>query len=235
MKNNFLKISIAIIIVIALIFIVTTAIIAFSVSVNEVLLFKQESIGFTLLVILAIAFVGLSVFVVINLFGNYLTTKTITLNSDVFSAISTNDKVMKRLIKRCVKALPHAKLVKAKITEDDKPGLKLAVQIKLKDCKIHEETQKLKFLLEDSFKKELDFCFNAITIKVSSFRHDFNPDVQKAEQYVLDKQAEEACKVNCKIATPSPNEEKVLKDTLTAKEMDAISRIEPQDYSKQIS
>ena len=100
---------------------------------------------------------------------------------------------------------------------------------------IHEETQKLKFLLEDSFKKELDFCFNAITIKVSSFRHDFNPDVQKAEQYVLDKQAEEACKVNCKIATPSPHEEKVLKDTLTAKEMDAISRIESQDYSKQIS
>ena len=237
MKNNFLKISVAIIIAIALIFVVTLAIISFSVSINDVLLFRQESIGFTLLLILAIAFVALSVFVLINLFSGYVNTKTIPLDSDVFSAVSTNDKVIKRLIRRCVKALPHAKLVKAKITEDDKPGYKLAMHVRLKDCKVINETQKLKFLLEDSFKKELDFCFNSITIKVSSLRNDFEPDIKKAEQYVANKQAEENCKSNCKIASPSPKEEQVLKETLNTNAINAITRIDSpsQDYSKQMN
>ena len=90
MKNNFLKIAIALIIAISLIFVVVTAIVALSIRVNDLLLVQSEGIGFTLLAILAVALIGLSVFVLNNLFGNSVKTKNVILSSDTFSAVTLN-------------------------------------------------------------------------------------------------------------------------------------------------
>jgi len=225
MKNNFLKIAIALIIAISLIFVVVTAIIALSVRVNDILLIKNEGIGFTLLAILALALFGLSFYVLSNLFGNSVKTKNVILSSDTFSAVTLNGKVLRQIIKKCVDSVKGAKLIKAKIFEDDKPGFKLAIKISLAYSNVAEETQKIKFMLEDALKNEFNFTFNAITINVASFKNNFKPNVEGANKHLLDKKKEEECKNNCKIASPTPTQQTVLEETLTTKEMESIERL----------
>lgn len=229
MKNNFLKIAIALIIAISLIFVVVTAIIALSVRVNDILLIKNEGIGFTLLAILALALFGLSFYVLSNLFGNSVKTKNVILASDTFSAVTLNGKVLRQIIKKCVATAKGAQLVRAKIFEDDKPGFKLALKIRLAHTNVSQETQKIKFMLEDSLKQEFNFTFNAITINVVSFKNNFKPNVDKAEKFILDKQQEESCKSNCKIASPTPKQEEVLEETLTTEEIESIDRINKEE------
>lgn len=225
MKNNFLKIAVALIIAIALIFVIVTAIIALSVQVEGVLLFRNEAIGFTLLTILALALIGLSVYVINALFGNNVKTKNVILLSDTFSAITLNGKVLRQIIKKCVATTKGARLLRAKIFEDDKPGFKLALKIRLAHCNVAQETQKLKYILEESLKTEFNFTFNAITINVAGFKSDFKPNVEEAEKYLIDKQREEACKSDCKLTSPSPAEENFLANTLTTDEIESLPRI----------
>jgi len=225
MKDNFLKIAIAIIVAISLVFIITVAIIALSVRIDDVLLLKNEGIGFTLLAILALAFFGLSTYVLLNLFGNNLKTKNVILTADTFSAITLNGKVLRQLIKKCIATTKGARLLKAKIIEDDKPGFKLALKINLAHCNVAQETQKIKYLLEDSLKREFNFSFNAITINVFAVKQQFFPDVKKAENYIKTKQAEEDCQNNCKLAPPTPKQEEVLKSTLTTDEIAELPRL----------
>lgn len=215
MKNSFLKIAIAIVIAIALIFIIATAIMAFRFD-----FIATERVGTTLLCILAIVCIGLSAYTVITLFGAGLNVKTMVIDSDSFSAVCTTSKVVRNLVKKCVTAIEGARLVKIKIVEDDKPGFKLTVKIKLADSNLAEQTAKLKYLIEDSFIKELNFTFNSITIKVTALKNSFTPDVEAADKYLADKAKEEECKASCKIADPSPSEEEFIDQVLTPQEIE---------------
>lgn len=216
MKNTFLKIAISIVIAISLVFIIATAIMAFRYD-----FVATERVGTTLLVILAATSICLSAYSLITLFGGGISVKTMVIDSDSFSAISTTNKVVRNLVKKCVAAIDGAKLVRIKIVEDDKPGFKLTVKIKLTDTNLANQTSMLRYLIEDSFKKELDFAFNSVTIKVTSFKNEFIPDVKAAEKFLSDKAKETECKANCKIAAPTPAETEMLDDVLTPREIES--------------
>lgn len=229
MKNTLQKILCCILIAVGLIFGIVLAIISVTIIRNVDSLggvFTNDRIGFTLLLVLGIIYVGLSVYLVISMTQGKVPLKTVLLNSDNVSAVTTTNKVIRKMIKACVNSLNGAKLVSVAVKEADKPGFNLYVKIKLTDGNLNSQTQKLRFVIEDSFKKELDFAFNGIDIKVVSLNNGFAPDIQRAEKHVADKQKEDEAKAEIKIAQPTPAEQTVIENNLTPEEIASIDRLD---------
>ncbi len=236
MKNVFQKIATVIIVAIGIIFAIVIGIIAYTIINNiDVLggVFTYDRIGFTLLLVLGIVYLLLSAYLIFSLFGSRVSLKTMVLTSDNFSAVSTTNRVVRRLIKICVASIGGMRLNQTKITEDDKPGFKLGIKIRVFDGNIHKQTQKLKFLLEDSFKRELAFSFNSIVIKVTTLRSSFKPDIKRAQNYIDAKEKEEECKADCKIAEATPSDQTVIEENLTTEELNNVSRPPNQDNTEE--
>ncbi len=237
MKSVFQKIAAIIIIAIGIIFAIVIGIIAFTIINNMEALggvFTYDRIGFTLLLVLGIVYLLLSFYLIFSLFGNRVNLKTMVLTSDNFSAVSTTNRVVRRLIKICVASVGGMKLQQTRITEDDKPGFKLGIKLRVFDGNVHKQTQKLKFLLEDTFKRELAFSFNSIVIRVTSIRSVFKPDIKRAQAYIEAKEEEEDCKADCKIAEATPSDQTVIEENLTPQELDNVSR-PPEDSAEKES
>lgn len=165
---------------------------------------SDNRVVYTLVIIFAVIYVVLGVVIVLDIFAGRNGLSTLVLASDNVSATSTTSRVVRRLIKKSAKALENVRLKKLVIEQDDKPGFKLALHVKIKGGDVQATANKLKYLTETSCKDVLGVVFNSIQIKVVRLQAAHEPDIEGAEKYADKVNKKEICKEACEMVAEQP-------------------------------
>ena len=161
----------------------------------------------SLVIVLAIIYTVLGVYLVIEIFAGDSGLSTMVLYSDNMNAVSTTSRVVRRLVRKAAKSLDVVRVKKLIITQDDKPGFKLGVQIKISGQEVSSTTEKLRYLIATACKDVLGVTFNSIHIKVIKLENSYKPDVEGAEKFAKAEEQKEMCKEACELVSPPPTEE----------------------------
>lgn len=192
----------------------------------------------SLVIVLAIIYAVLGIYLVIDMFAVNGGLTTMVLYSDNMSAVSTTSRVVRRLVRKAAKSLEGVKIKKLIITQDDKPGFKMGVQIKINGGDVTSTTEKLKFLIETACKDVLGVTFNSIHIKVVKLENAYQPDVEGAEKYAEQAAKQQVCKEACELVNEQISNEvvsteqaaEVLKDS--AEEVERLSEIDTLEQAE---
>lgn len=161
----------------------------------------------SLVIVLAIIYTVLGVYLVIEIFAGDSGLSTMVLYSDNMNAVSTTSRVVRRLVRKAAKSLDVVKVKKLIITQDDKPGFKLGVQVKINGNEVGATTEKLRYLIATACKDVLGVTFNSIHIKVVKLENSYSPDVEGAEKYAKAEEQKQICKEACELVSPPPAQE----------------------------
>lgn len=160
----------------------------------------------SLVIVLAIIYTVLGVYLVIEIFAGDTGLSTMVLFSDNMNAVSTTSRVVRRLVTKTAKSLDIVKVKKLIITQDDKPGFKLGVHIKVSGGEVSSTTEKLRFLIANACKDVLGVTFNSIHIKVVKLENSYTPDLEGAENFAKAQEQKQICKEACEMVSPAPTE-----------------------------
>ena len=184
----------------------------------------------SLVIVLAIIYTVLGVYLVIEIFAGDSGLSTMVLYSDNMNAVSTTSRVVRRLVRKAAKSLDVVRVKKLIITQDDKPGFKLGVQIKISGQEVSSTTEKLRYLIATACKDVLGVTFNSIHIKVVKLENSYKPDVEGAEKFAKAEEQKEMCKEACELVSPPPTEEAAdFKQASETLENAAVAAFEKDD------
>ncbi len=138
-----------------------------------------------IVIVMAAVYLGLSLYMVYMHFSENNALKNILLYSTHDNTVRAVGRVVRKTAKQSAKLVEGVKLKGVQIRPDDKLGFKMKAVIALKVDNAEFCTDKLRFVLADSFKNILGLKFSTIDFKIVNMQSAYAPDVQKAEQEAL--------------------------------------------------
>ncbi len=200
MKKNLEKIFASASIIIAIVLIMILVVTAFGgISVEE---FDNQLVR-GLIITLGVLYIALSLLTLVFVFINQDAVKEITMRSEQEGSVKVTLAVVKRIVKKAVEPMEGVKCGKIGIVTNEY-GVRLRVNIRIKDKDVVETETFVRAFLEEQFKGALGFRFHAIEIKVTALQAKFvaekdvvdaktqeRLDVLKAEQEIADAKAYE--------------------------------------------
>lgn len=181
MKNIAEKVALVAQICIALIFAVTTLLYIFNVLPQNAAL-SENGVASVLLAILALAFLGLSAYIIYVNFSENVALKQILLHCDSESATHANAKVVKQIVKNCAKKVQGVRVKKTKLRLDEKNGIVATLKVNVSTHNVSESVDVLRCLVADAFKNTLGLTFNSINFEIRRLKSSYKPDVEKAQR-----------------------------------------------------
>ena len=136
----------------------------------------DNSVVLVLLSVLAIVYVGLSIYLLYVTFSERVNVKRILLYYDSDSETRARTNVVDNIVNGCAKQVKELKVQKVKIRLDDKLGLIATIFVKASAENMSESIGRLRALLIDNFKTTLGLTFNAINFEISQLTKKFVPD-----------------------------------------------------------
>lgn len=134
-------------------------------------------VSIVVLSVLFAIFLGLSIYLLIVNFSELINVKRILLYYDAGSTTYTNHRVVKNIVRGCVKEFPQFKIKRVTFRLDDKIGLVANVSVKSMVAEdIAAYLPQVKTLISESFKKSLGLKLNAINFTVTNLSQKFTPE-----------------------------------------------------------
>lgn len=136
----------------------------------------DNTVAVVLLSVLAVAYIGLAVYLLIATFSEIFNVKRIVLFYDANSTTRANYKVINNIIKGCAKEFPQLKIKRTVFRVDEKLGLAATITLEsmiAEDIAIY--IPQLKALLTESFRDALGLTFNSFNFDVVKLSQKFTP------------------------------------------------------------
>ena len=143
---------------------------------------QDNTILFVMMAVLAVVFVGTSVYLVYMNFSEAQNLRRILLHADCKSATTTTIKVANKIAHNCAYRIDGVKIKRTKIRADDKKGYVATFVVEVSALSVTPALEELRCLIEDSFKDTLGLTFNTITFEVAKLTGQPKADVKKAKQ-----------------------------------------------------
>ena len=144
-------------------------------------LMQDNTILFVMMAVLAVVFVGASVYLVYINFSEAQDIKRILLHADSKSATTTNIKVVNNIALSCADRIDGVHIKKTKIRADEKRGFVATFIVDVSASSVTPVIEQLRCLIEDSFRDTLGLVFNTITFEVAKIKQP-KADVKKAQK-----------------------------------------------------
>lgn len=193
MKNSLEKIAVVSLICIGALYIMFVTLIPFG--VLDLAVFTNNVVKI-MLGIMAVLFVGLSVYVLITTFSDGSRLKKLVLFSDSQSATRTTAKVVKGLVVACAHSIEGARCKKVHIRADEKYGFKLQIRLTINKNDAEETVDSLRCLIADTFYRALGVRFNSIDFMIDSIRPKYRADKELASKQAELIKAQRNCSSN---------------------------------------
>ena len=142
---------------------------------------QDNTILFVMMAVLAVVFVGASVYLVYVNFSEAQDIKRILLHADSKSATTTNIKVVNKIALSCADRIDGVHIKKTKIRADEKRGFVATFVVDVSASSVTPVIEQLRCLIEDSFRDTLGLVFNTITFEVAKIKQP-KADVKKAQK-----------------------------------------------------
>ena len=183
MRKTTEKVAVVALICISLVFIVATVLFFCGVATPG----KDTDNGFTiaLLIVLGVAFVGLSAYLIYENFSSRSNLRRILIYCDSESAVSASRKVVQNIVDGCSKKISGVKIKRTRINVDEKQGFVLTLNIIAEAEVVQPALDELRGMLFESFEATLGLKFNSINFVVDKLAKKFVPTekiVEEAEQ-----------------------------------------------------
>lgn len=137
-----------------------------------------EPLLLVLLIILAAAFVALSVFLFVRQLSNMALLNDIMLGGDSKSATKISAKALARIVRKCCARTKEIRVKKIKLMLQPNNSLSLKIFVKIRgELK---SIDRLRFLLQESFFKTMGLTFDLIEFQILRFESGFTPNEEKA-------------------------------------------------------
>lgn len=143
---------------------------------------QANGVMIVLMVVLAVAFVGIAAYLIYMNFADRENLKRILLFSDSESATRTNVKVLQNIVNGCAKQVDGVTVQKLRVKSDEKGGLAATLNVKVTVDNVAESINKLRCLLTESFKDTLGLTFNTINFHIERIRGKYEPTPKKVEE-----------------------------------------------------
>ncbi len=173
MRKTTEKVALVALICVALVFIVATILFFCGVATPG----EWTDNGFTiaLLIVLGVAFVGLSIYLVYENFASRSNLRRVLLYCDSESATMASRKVVQNIVDGCSKKVDGIKIKRTRINMDDKQGLVLTLNLVTEAENMQPSMDKLRAMLFESFNETLGLKFNSINFVIDKLAKKFVP------------------------------------------------------------
>lgn len=143
---------------------------------------EGNTVVFVVMLVLALVFVGTSVFLVYMNFSELQNLKRILLHADSKSATTTSITVVNKIARSCADKIEGVHVKKTRIRADEKKGYVATFVVEVSAQSVTPALEQLRCLIEDSFKETLGLVFNTITFEVAKLKSQPVTDVNKAKK-----------------------------------------------------
>lgn len=143
---------------------------------------SDNSVVLVLLSVLAVVYVGLSIYLLYVTFSEKVNVKRILLYYDSESETRARTSVVDNIVNGCAKQVKELKVQKVKIRLDEKLGLIATIFVKASAENMSESIGRLRQLLIDNFKSTLGLTFNAINFEISQLTKKFVLDGESKKE-----------------------------------------------------
>ena len=165
---------------VAVIFVIIALLYALSIVPQATL--ENDTVVLVVMLVLAVAFVGTSSYLVYMSFSELQNLKRILLYADSKSATTTNIKVVNKIARSCADKIEGVHVKKTKIRADEKKGYVATFVVEVSAPSATPALEQLRCLVEDSFKETLGLVFNTITFEIAKLKSQPITDVNKAKK-----------------------------------------------------
>ncbi|MEG2274719.1 MAG: hypothetical protein RSC44_05235 [Clostridia bacterium] len=194
MKKNLEKIFASASVIVAIVLIMILLVTAFGgISLDE---FNSKLVR-GLLITLGVLYILLSTVVLTLAFTSNEVIKEITMRSEQEGSVKATIAVVRKMTKDTCAQVEGVKCTRVSIITNDY-GVRLRVEVKIKDKDVAETELLVRSMLEDKFAGALGFRFHSIEIKITSLQSKYEINKEAVDQKVATKLAaikEEAVKI----------------------------------------
>lgn len=228
------KVAIVAQICIALVFVLTTVLYMMN-TIPQQENWQENGVMSVVMIVLAVVYLGISAYLLYVNFSERANLKRILLFCDSDSATRTNVKVIDNVVKGCEKQVDGIKVKKVRVRADEKGGFMAVISVRADADSVAQSVNKLRCLVDDSFKSTLGLTFNTINFEVQKLNGRYTPDVKRADELAQNLQEQqEACAKNYQqpLADTDGKDERTKKDDRfyrTADETDSDVEYLPTD------
>ena len=180
MKRVAEKVAIVAQICITLVFVLTTVLYMSNV-IPQQENWNANGVLNVLMIILAVAYLAISAFILYLNFCENAYLKRILLFCDSDSATHATVKVVNNIARGCAKQLEGIKFKKIKIRSDEKAGFIATVYIEIAADLLAESVNKLRALICQSFEETLGLRFNTVNFSIEKLHGRYTPSEKVAE------------------------------------------------------
>lgn len=175
------KVAIIAQICITLVFVITTLLYISNV-IPEREALANNGMTATLIVILAIVYALLSVYLLYVNFSEREALRQVLLFCDSESATHANVKVVRNIVRSCAKKVSGVRVRRVKMRIDEKQGFVITLKVNVSGNELSVTIDKLRCLIADSFKNTLNLTFNTINFEIARLKSHYTPNVERAEK-----------------------------------------------------
>ena len=179
------KIVLIALICVSLIFVIT-AVLYMSNLIPQSQNWTDNGVVNVVMLVLAVAFVGMSAYLIYVNFSQNANIKRILLYSDCCSQTSANSNVVQNIVKGCAKRIDGLKVKKIKVHQNEKHGFVLTVNVVTDADNAQQKVDDMRLLLDESFKTTLGLTFASIDFVITKLSSKYRPaPLPQAEQTAL--------------------------------------------------
>lgn len=143
---------------------------------------QENSVLTSLMLVLFIAYLGLSAYMIYANFAERENLKRVLLFCDSESATRTNVKVVNKIINGCAKQAEGITVKKIRVREGTNKGFNLNLKVHVNADNVSQTIDTFRCLLTDCFDSILGLKFTEINFEVAKLNTRYAPNVVKAEQ-----------------------------------------------------
>lgn len=181
MKKIWEKVALVALVVITLIFVITTLLYMSNV-IPQAESWLDNGVLTVLMLTLALVYLAISGYLLYVNFSQTHNLRQVLLLCDSESATHANAKVINNVVRSCAKQVGGVKVRKTKIRSDDKKGFVATITINVNAEDTANTVNKLRCLLVDGFRSTLGLTFNCIDFVIAKLNNHYTPNLSVARQ-----------------------------------------------------
>lgn len=158
------KVALVAQICVAIVFVIVAMLYAFGV-IPQIEL-QNNAVVVVVMIVLAVIFVGTSVYLLYMNFSELQNIKRVLLYADSKCATTTTLKVVNKIARNCADKVDGVHVKRTKIRADEKKGYVATFTVQVSATSVTPALEQLRRLIEDSFEDTLGLVFNTITFEV---------------------------------------------------------------------
>lgn len=139
-----------------------------------------------IVIVLTVLFFGVGIALIVEAFWNKEALSSIILYSDRASSVKVTNSVIKNIVKKNAALIEGVKTRGETLYLDENGGVRMTVNVTVKDNDVDYAVDRLRCLLFDAFYEILGVEFSKIDFRVTALQPKYIPDMQKVDEEAED-------------------------------------------------